>query len=170
MKPSRLSLIVAFSSEGIIGADGQLPWRLRADLRRFRKITMGHHVIMGRRTYESLPSSLPGRKLIVLTRQPGYAVAGGAAVSSFEQALEAASNDDRPFVIGGESVFAESLPQVDELFVTVVHDAMEGQRIEGDTRFPEVDWSQWRLEEDIWHRSDADNEYPYSFRRYRRVR
>ncbi len=160
----RLAVIVAVAENGVIGRNGDLPWRLSADLRRFRRLTMGHHVIMGRKTYESLPGPLPGRQLIVLSRRQLDLPEDVQLASDLATAIDLCGDDDLIFVIGGASVFAEALPLADELDVTVVH-----ADVAGDTYFPKVDWSDWQLIEDCWHAADERNEYAFSFRRYEKV-
>ena len=108
----RISLIVALSENRVIGCAGQLPWRLPADLRRFRRLTMGHHLVMGRKTYESIGRLLPGRTSIVLTRQVGYSVPGAIMAPDVDSAIQAAAGDEELFVIGGEVVFAERCPSL----------------------------------------------------------
>ena len=159
-----LALIVAASENRVIGRQGDLPWRLPADLRRFRKLTMGHAVIMGRRTYGSLPGPLPGRRLIVLTSHPETLAAEVETATSLEEALELCHQDDSPFVIGGASVYAAALPRVDRIYLTVVH-----AEVEGDTYLPEIDWEDWELVYDCWHAPDVRHPYAYSFRQYDRI-
>jgi len=156
-----LSLIAALAENRVIGRAGQLPWRLSADLVRFRKLTMGHHVIMGRKTYQSLPSDLPGRKLVVLSRDAGFAPQDCQVATCLADAIGIAKDDHELFVIGGESVFAEAIPLATRLYLTQVHAS-----VDGDTFFPEFDWSRWTLVEDSPMAADEKNEFSYSFRRY----
>jgi dihydrofolate reductase len=119
-----LCLVVARAANGVIGADGGLPWRLPEDLKRFKQITMGKPCIMGRKTWESLPKKpLPGRRNIVVTRQAGYAAEGATVVPSFEAALEAAAREHPPeiMVIGGAGIFAAALPLAGRVYLTEVH-------------------------------------------------
>jgi dihydrofolate reductase len=132
-----LCLVVAVARDGVIGRDGELPWHLPEDLARFRAITMGHPVVMGRRTWDSLPPRfrpLPGRRNIVVTRNPAWTGQGAERAGSLEEALALAADAERVSVIGGGDVFAEALPLADELFVTEI--ALD---VEGDTFFPPVD-------------------------------
>lgn len=156
-----LSLIAALAENRVIGRAGQLPWRLSADLVRFRKLTMGHHVIMGRKTYQSLPSDLPGRKLVVLSRDAGFEPQDCQVATCLADAIGIAKDDDELFVIGGESVFAETIPLAARLYLTQVHAS-----VDGDTFFPEIDWSRWTLVEDSPMAADEKNDFSYSFRRY----
>ena len=135
-----LGVIVAVADNGIIGAGGDLPWRLPEDMKHFRRTTMGHAVIMGRKTWESLGRPLKGRDNIVVTRQAGYDAPGAQVAAGLDEALALVRPDDElPFVIGGASLYAEALPRATVLHLTEVH-----ARPEGDTWFPELDRSAWR--------------------------
>ncbi len=135
-----VSLIVAMAQGGIIGRKGELPWDLPEDRAYFRRTTMGHPVIMGRRTHESIGALLSGRQNIVLTRNPSYRVAGGVVVASVPAALEAAGDATEVFAIGGEDVYREFLPVAQRLYITHLE-----TMVAGDRRFPSVDWEEWRL-------------------------
>jgi len=130
-----LSLIVAMSEKNrVIGLDGNMPWKLSADLKRFKKITTGHTVVMGRKTWESIPKKfrpLPNRRNIVLSKNPEYVAEGAEVFHALSTVLEIPSFGERLFVIGGESIFAEALPLADKIYLTVV-----GYDGEGDTYFP----------------------------------
>ena len=160
MKPS---LIVAMSRNRVIGRDGQLPWRLSADLQRFKRITMGHAIVMGRRTYESIGRPLPGRRSIVVTRQTGYAPPGVETARDPETALRMASGDTEAFFIGGAEIYRHALRLVQRMYVTRVH-----ADLPGDTYFPDVDWGQWRLREQTRMPADEKNEFAHSFLIYER--
>ncbi len=155
---SRISLIWAMTSNRVIGADNALPWRLPADLRQFRRLTLGHHVIMGRRNYESLGRPLPGRDNIVVTRQADYQAAGCTVVGSVEEALRTAAGDPEIFVIGGATLYAQTLGLADRLYVTLI-DA----QIPGDTLFPDFDMQAWVETARELHLADHDNPFNYSF-------
>ncbi len=135
----RIYLVAAVAANGIIGAKGQLPWRLPEDLKHFKQLTMGHPIIMGRRTWESLKGPLPGRDNIVVTRRPGYDAPGAAIASSLEAALALCLGETVVFVIGGSQLFAESLPIAAGLVMTEID-----RDFEGDTRFPHYDRSRWK--------------------------
>ena len=136
----RVYLVAAVASNGVIGAKGQLPWHLPEDLKFFKTLTLGHPVIMGRRTWESLATRpLPGRENIVVTRQAGYVAAGAAVASSLQGALALCAAEPVAFVIGGEQLFAESLPGAAGLVLTEIH-----RPYEGDTWFPAYDRSRWK--------------------------
>lgn len=137
-----VTIVAAVARNGVIGVDGGLPWHLPDDLRRFKELTMGHVLVMGRRTYESIGRPLPGRTTVVVTRQPGWSAGADEVIRARDVpgALVLATEiDDEVFVVGGGHVYEEALPLADRLELTFV-DAEP----EGDTFFPEVDWSQWR--------------------------
>lgn len=136
---TRIYLVAAVAANGIIGKDGKLPWHLPEDLKHFKRVTMGHPVIMGRKTWESLKGPLPGRENIVITRQTGYDAPGAAVARSLEAALALCAGESLACVIGGEQVFKDSLPVATGLVMTEIQ-----QDFEGDTRFPDYDRSQWQ--------------------------
>jgi dihydrofolate reductase len=161
----QLSLIVAMTRGGVIGRGGGLPWRLSSDLKRFKSLTMGHAIIMGRKTFESLPRELPGRKLIVVSRAKELSVPADVLVaSSLKDAMRLAGNDDTPYVIGGGEIFEQALPAADRLYVTWVE-----AEVTGDVRFPSVDWRQWREVSAERHSADEKNEYDTTFCIYDRI-
>jgi dihydrofolate reductase len=162
-----VSLIVAVSSNGVIGRDGGLPWRLPRALRHFKATTMGHHLIIGRRTWDELGKPLPGRTMIVVTRDPGFVAEGASVVHSLDEALAAVRNDDEPFIGGGAHIYREALDRdlVDRLDITRVH-----AELEGDTFFPEVDFDRWQLISEEHHPADEKNEFALSFLVYERIR
>ena len=133
-----LYLVAAVAANGIIGAGGKLPWHLPEDLKHFKKLTLGHPVIMGRRTWESLQGPLPQRENIVVTRKARYEAPGAAVASSLEGALAMCLGEPVAFVIGGTSLFREALPIAAGLVLTEIHRAYQG-----DTWFPQWDRSQW---------------------------
>jgi dihydrofolate reductase len=150
------SLVVAMARNRVIGRDNRLPWRLPADLAYFKEVTMGHPVIMGRRTFESIGKALPGRLNIVVSRNPQYRAPGCTVVESLEAAWRAAADAAEAFVIGGTSLFAEALPLADRIHLTEV-DA----DVPGDTWFPEFDRSQWDEREVSRQAVDARHAYPF---------
>jgi dihydrofolate reductase len=147
----RLSLIVAMARNRVIGRDGKLPWHLPADLKRFRALTMGHHILMGRKTWESIGRPLPGRASIVITRTAGYAAAGATIVHSLNDALESARGDSEVFVIGGAEVYRDALPLADRIYLTELQ-----ADFEGDVLFPAFAAGQWRAGEREHHPADGD--------------
>jgi dihydrofolate reductase len=136
-----VTVVAAVARNGVIGRDGDLPWHLPEDLRRFKQLTMGHVLVMGRKTFESIGRPLPGRTTIVVTRQAGWPAPQDVLVAGdLEAALQqAAALDDDVFVVGGAEVYRQALGEADVLELTEV-DAEP----EGDVHFPQVDWSQWR--------------------------
>lgn len=167
----RLSVIVAMAENGIIGRDGELPWHLSADLRRFKRLTMGHAILMGRKTWESIGRPLPGRTSIVISRQPNYQT-GDARVpvaGSLDDALQIASRadceQDQLFVIGGAAIYEMALSRANRLYLTRVQ-----AELEGDVRFPTIDWKHWQLQEQSHHGADNLNDYPYTFELYERAK
>jgi dihydrofolate reductase len=143
-----------------IGKDGGLPWHLPADLKRFKATTMGHHLIVGRKTYESIGRPLPGRTTIVLTRDPDFHPAGCLIAGSLEEALELARQrrEDEVFVIGGAQVYAAALPLADRIYLTQVHAAFEA-----DVFFPEFDPDEWAVTESLEHPVDEENPLAFAF-------
>ena len=162
-----VSMIVAVSSNGVIGRDGGLPWYLPADLKHFRRTTMGHHLIIGRRTWEELGRPLPGRTMVVVTRSRQFAPVGATVVGSLEQALERTAADDEPFIGGGAQIYRLALARdlVDRIYLTRIH-----AEVEGDTFLPEIEFADWELVSDEDFEADEKNEYPYSFLIYERRR
>ncbi len=133
-----LSVIAAVARNGVIGRDNQLPWQLPEDLKRFKALTMGHHIIMGRKTYESLGRLLPGRTTVIVSRNTGYAVPGARVVSSLEHALEVCGEDEQPFMIGGAELYQQALPLANRIYLTWIE-----RDFEGDAWFPEFDIREW---------------------------
>ncbi len=136
---SRVFLVAAVAANGTIGADGKLPWHLPEDLKHFKRLTAEHPVIMGRRTWESLPAPLPQRENIVVSRTPGYDAPGAAVAQSFEAALALCAGEPVVFVIGGTRLFEAALPLAAGLVLTEIH-----KDYAGDARFPDFDRSRWR--------------------------
>ena len=161
----RISLIVAVARNGVIGKDGKLPWHLPEDLKRFKALTMGHHIIMGRKTWESPGHPLPGRTSIVVTRQPEYQAAGAVVVRSLEEALRyVAPSDSEPFIIGGGEIFAQALPHVARMYLTIVH-----ATVEGDAYFPRFDEREWRVCEEWTHPADEKHAHAFAVRTLERT-
>ncbi len=154
----RVSLVVAMAENRVIGRDNGLPWHLPADLARFKAVTLGHPVVMGRRTFESIGRPLPGRENIVITRQTRFPAHGCTVVSSFEAAVAAAGNAEQVMVIGGAQIFEIALPRADRIFLTVVHTWPSG-----DVRFPDLDSEVWVEQEREERPPDARNASAMSF-------
>ncbi len=151
----RRSIVVAVARNGVIGRDNKLPWRLPADLAHFKKVTMGRPIVMGRKTYQSIGRALSGRKNIVITGNPNFAAPGCVVVSSLEEAWKAAGDADEACVIGGTTLFAETLPIADVIHLTEVE-----ADVPGDTFFPEFDRGGWNEKEIARHPADERHAYP----------
>ena len=157
MSDRRVSMIVAASENRVIGNEGGMPWRLSADLQFFKRITTGHTIIMGRKTWESINRLLPGRTTVIVTRQTDYQVEGAVVVDSLTAALTA-TGDESPFVVGGAEIYRIALPQISRIYLTRVHATLEG-----DTFLPEIDFSKWELVDSQSHRADKKNVFDYTF-------
>jgi len=156
----RIAFVVAYARGRVIGKDNALPWRMPADMRRVRQLTMGKPLIMGRRTYESIGRPLEGRTSIVLTRDPAFRAEGVLVARSPDEALELARERgaEEAIVFGGSEVFAQFLPRADRLYVTEIDASFEGDRT-----FPEIDPHEWREVERTEHAPDERNPHPYRF-------
>jgi dihydrofolate reductase len=161
----RISLVVAMARNRVIGRDNAMPWRLPADLAHFKKVTMGHPIVMGRRTYESIGRALPGRINIVVSRNRAFEAPGCTVVDSLEAAWKAAAGAEEVSVIGGTTLFEETLPLADTIHLTEVE-----ADVEGDTYFPEFDRSAWRETEISRHPADERHAYPMRIVRLDRKR
>ncbi len=156
---------MAMARNRVIGRDNTLPWRLPADLARFKRLTMGHSLVMGRKTYESIGRPLPGRTMLVVTRQRGYAPEGVKVVHSVDEALALAAGDSEVFIGGGADLYAQTLERLDRLYLTRIERAFPG-----DTLFPEVDLSGWKLIEEEHHPAAGEAALPFAFLTYERRR
>ena len=152
------------SENRLIGRAGALPWRLPSDLKRFKALTGGHTIIMGRKTFESLGRPLPDRTSIIVTSNHGYRAEGALVAHSLEEALEKAGADGEVFIIGGGEIYRQALPLADRLELTIVHAVLDG-----DTYFPEFDVKDWKLVGEEHHEADERHAYPFTFRRYERA-
>ena len=158
MPTPRVSLIAAVAENGVIGVNNTLPWRLPTDLKRFRALTRGHYVIMGRKTCESLGRPLPDRINLVVSRNRDFHAEGFIVVRSLAAALSAAPKDQEVFIIGGASLYRQALPQAGHIYLTVVH-----AEFTGDTRFPDFNHDDWREVERLKHAPDPRHACAYSF-------
>jgi dihydrofolate reductase len=158
-----LSILVAVAENGIIGREGRLPWRLPDDLRRFKRLTTGHAIVMGRRTYESIGRALPGRRSVVLSRDGTFAPHGVEIAGSLDAALSLCAGEEEVFVIGGESLFREALPRAQRLYLPRVH-----AELPGDVSFPPLDESLWVPVESEPHAADEQHPHPFTFFTYHR--
>ena len=159
-----LTLIAAMASNNTIGKDNGLPWNLPDDLKRFKRLTSGHHIIMGRKTHESMGRALPQRTNIVVTRQKRYQAPDCLVVHTMEEALQKAENDSQPFVIGGAQIYAQALPYAKYIELTYIH-----QDIPGDTSFPPINSQEWSLTRSEKHEVDARHAYPFEYLTYEKL-
>jgi dihydrofolate reductase len=166
-----VSLIAAMDRTRAIGIDKRLPWRLSADLRRFRELTMGHHIIVGRKTFESIGRALPGRRTIIVTRNENYQSPADSEnlsiVHSVEEAIELARERDETelFVCGGAEIYAQTIGLADRLYLTFVE-----TEAAADVFFPEWDESEWEVRESVFHSADEKNQFPFLFKSLYRKR
>jgi len=156
-----ISLLVAMDEKRGIGKAGKLPWHLSSDLRRFRELTMGHHLIVGRKTFESIGKPLPGRQTIVVTRDVNFKHEGCFVARSVEDAISLARErgETEVFVIGGAEIYAQALEAADRIYLTQVHAV-----VDADTFFPEFDRSAWIETQRVDHPADEKNQYAFTFR------
>jgi dihydrofolate reductase len=160
---SCLSIIVAMAKNRTIGIDNTLPWRIPADLQHFKKLTMGHHMIMGRKTFDSIGKPLPGRTTVVVSRNRSLKIAGCIIAHSLEEALAACAGDDEIIIVGGAELYAQALPLVDTLYITEIQ-----QDVEGDAHFPEFDRDEWQEVSREIHHQEAPQPLEYHFVEYHR--
>lgn len=156
-RPS-LAVVAAVAENGVIGRDNELPWRLPADLAHFRQLTLDKSIVMGRRTWESLPGLLPRRRHLVLTRDPGFRAEDCVVLTSLDAAIAEAAGEAELMVVGGASVYAEAMPLASRLHLTLVH-----TQAEGDTYFPVWDRSEWREVRRVARPRDDRNAFDMSF-------
>lgn len=161
-----ISLIAAMDRNGAIGKGNRIPWRLPADLAYFKKATLGHTVVMGRKTYESIGRPLPGRENIIITRNTGYKASGCRIFYSFDELLRfLEEKKEEVFVIGGAEIYRQFFPWADKLYITFIN-----AEFNGDKYFPEIDPKKWALRSEAKGKTDEDNPYEYYFRVYEKVK
>jgi dihydrofolate reductase len=160
----RICLIVALAANGVIGRNNALPWHLPADLKRFKALTMGHPVVMGRKTHESIGRPLPGRRNLVITRNRAYSAPGCEIVHSLDEAIAACRGAQEIFIIGGAELYRESLPRAHCLEFTEIR-----AEFEGDATFPEFSLAQWRETRREIHSDEPGISFRYDFVRYERL-
>lgn len=160
----KISLIVAMATNRIIGSNQQIPWHLSADLKKFKQITMGHPILMGRKTHESIGKALPGRRNLIISRNKGYQAEGCEVFNDIQQAITRCKNAQELFVIGGASFYEAMLPHADFIYLTEIH-----QTFTGDTFFPRINPDQWQeiTREDI--NNDIQVNFSYSFVKLQRL-
>ncbi len=162
VKKSELTIIVAAAENDAIGKDNKLIWHLSDDLQRFKDLTSGHHIIMGRKTFESFPKPLPNRTHIVITRQDNYEVPVGVLkTKSLEEAIKLAENDSQPFIIGGGQIYEQAMAFADKIELTRVHESFDA-----DTFFPKIDETIWKEVGNTFHKKDSEHNHEFSFLTY----
>lgn len=160
-----ISIIAAVSDNDVIGRDNKLPWRQSADLKRFKALTTGHHLLLGRSTYDTLDMELPGRTIVVITHDQNFAQDGVLVAHSVDEAIDLASLDAEIFIGGGAKIFEQAMHRADTMYITRVH-----ADLDGDTFFPEFDdVNEWKLVDAEHYEPDERNPYPYSFLTYERA-
>jgi dihydrofolate reductase len=158
-----ISIIVAMASNRVIGANNTMPWRCPEDLKYFKSLTMGHHMIMGRKTFDSIGKPLPGRTTVIVTRNRDLKIEGCMVLHSLDEAIAACKNDDEIFIVGGAELYQIALPVVNKLYITEIQ-----QEIDGDTYFPEFDKTKWRETAREKRHQDAPQSLSYHFVTYQR--
>ena len=159
-----LTIIAAVAKNNALGKNNDLIWSLPSDLKRFKKVTSGHHIIMGRKTFESLGKPLPNRTTIIISRNKSYLAEGCIVVASLEEAIIHAREDENPYILGGGEIYKQALEFADYLDLTLVHHAFE----DADTFFPEIDYSRWIEIERLDFKADEKHAYDYSFVKYKK--
>lgn len=158
-----ITLIVAIGKNNELGKENDLVWYLPNDFKRFKKLTTGHHIIMGRKTFESFPKPLPNRVHVVITRNEKYKREGTIIVHSMKEALQIAKNDTQPFIIGGGEIYSLGIPIADKIELTRVHGSFDA-----DTFFPEIQINEWELIKEEHHDIDEHHKYAYTYLTYLR--
>ncbi len=156
-----ITIIAAIAENNALGKNNDLIWHLPADLKRFKKTTTEHHIIMGRNTFESIGKPLPNRTTVIITRNSNYKQEGCIVVNSLEKALEVAKNDETPFIIGGAQIYEQAILIADKLDITEVHHSFDA-----DVFFPEIDTNIWKETSREFFNTDEKNKYDYSFVTY----
>jgi len=159
-----LTIIAAVAKNNALGKNNDLIWRLPADLKRFKKVTLGHHVIMGRKTFESLGKPLPNRTTIIISRNKDYHAEGCIIVNSLEKGILAAKGDANPYILGGGEIYRQALDHADMLDLTLVHHSFE----DADTFFPPIDFKKWKEINREDFKADETHDYDYSFVTYKK--
>jgi len=164
MENRELTIIAAVSINNVIGNKNKLIWNLPNDLKRFKKLTTGHSVIMGRKTFDSLPNPLPNRDNIIITRNTDYSNPDIKVCSSIEDAINLTKTDSQPFIIGGGEIYSQTINLVDKIELTRVY-----KEFDGDAYFPEIPLDNFELINEERYNSNADNEFDYSFLTYKKI-
>jgi dihydrofolate reductase len=157
-----LTLIAAVAENNALGKDNQMLWHLPDDFKRFKQLTSGHYIIMGRKTFESLPGMLPNRKHVIITRQQDYKAEGCIIVNSLDEALAASPQDEEVFIIGGGEIYKQAIGRANKLELTRVHSVAP----EADAFFPDFDENVWKLTEEVFHPKDEKHRFDFTFETY----
>ena len=158
----KLISIAAIAENNAIGKNNDLVWHLPDDFKRFKALTSGHYIILGRKTFESFPKPLPNRTHVIITRQKNFQAPGHIVVNSLNEAIAAIpKNEEKAFVIGGGEIYKQAMSRVDQLEITHVHTT-----VEGDTFFPEIDSKQWKLVEETHHPKDERHQFDFTYKAY----
>ena len=163
-KNQLITIIVAAAENNIIGNDNKLIWHLSDDLKRFKELTKGHHVIMGRKTFESMPKALPNRTNVIITRKKDYFAENAIVTNSLDEAIKLTSDDPQPFIIGGGEIYKIALNISDRIELTRVH-----HNFDGDTYFPEIDNKIWTEINRTEKKKDDKHKYDYTFITYEKI-
>jgi dihydrofolate reductase len=159
----KLISIAAIGEKNELGKDNDLLWHLPDDFKRFKKLTTGHYIIMGRKTFESFPKPLPNRTHVVITRQKNYSNDHCIVVDNIEKAIKTVENEDVAFVIGGGEIYKQFMPKVDQIELTRVH-----SKFNADTFFPEIEENQWELVEEEFHPKDDKHQHTFTYKTFKR--
>lgn len=158
-----LTIIAATGENNELGKDNALVWHLPDDFRRFKKLTTGHHIIMGRKTFDTFPQPLPDRTHVVITRKENFKKEGIVSVHSLERAIDFSKGDSQPFIIGGGEIYKMGMDMADRIELTRVHGSFAA-----DTYFPEIDENVWVLENETFHEADENHKYSFTYLTYSR--
>ncbi len=158
-----LTMIAAAAENNALGKNNDLVWHLPDDFKRFKKLTSGHYIIMGRKTFESFPKPLPNRTHLVITRRKNYNPPGALIVNSLQEALKIAKDDEQPFIIGGGEIYELAMPIADKIELTRVHGTFEA-----DTFFPEINMENWKITARKFHEKDEKHSYAFTYLTYER--
>jgi dihydrofolate reductase len=158
-----ITMIAAAAENNALGKDNDLVWHLPDDFKRFKRLTSGHHIIMGRKTFESFPKLLPDRTHVIISRKKDYSPENTIVVHSMEEALKVSKLDDEAFIIGGGEIYKMGMEHADRIELTRVHGEFEA-----DTHFPEIDKSEWEIVKDQFHDKDEKHDYSFTYLTYER--
>ena len=158
-----ITMIAAAAENNALGKDNELVWHLPDDFKRFKRLTSGHHIIMGRKTFESFPKLLPDRTHVIITRKNDYNPEGAIVVNSLEEALRVSKLDEQPFIIGGGEIYKMGMDTAERIELTRVHGEFDA-----DTYFPEIDEDKWVVVKEQFHEKDDKHDYPFTYLTYER--